>query len=595
MYTPPLKDMRFVLQHIAGMNDLAQFPAYAHATPDVVEAVLEEASKLAAEVWAPTNINGDRQTSRISGNDVLTPDGFKEAYTKFAEGGWNALVCSSEFGGQNLPWALGMAVNEMWQSANLALSLCPLLTQAAIEAIEKWGTEEHKNIYLEKIISGVWTGTMQLTEPQAGTDLAAIRTTAKKNGDHYLLKGQKIFITYGEHGFVPNIIHLVLAHIDGLPEGNDGLGLFIVPKFMVNADGSLGKRNDVKAVSLEHKLGIHGSPTCVMMYGEGEGAAGYLVGEEGKGLRCMFTMMNNARISVGLQGVALSERAYQQALGYTKDRLQGFKLGDKSGKRVAIIEHADVRRMLLTMKATTEASRALAYYAGSMIDRMRHEKDPAAQQLAAARVDLLTPLVKAWSTDLAVETSSLGIQAHGGMGFIEETGAAQYYRDARILPIYEGTNGIQSNDLVFRKVLRDGGAEARRFEDEMRAFLKSLSGKPSDDLDVIATALDKAIGALAETTNWMISHAKSNTDALSASAVPYLRIFSTVAGGYMLAKMAYAAHQELFSNGGEADYYNAKIITARFFAEALLPQIYGLMSPVMGGHQTVMQISNDQF
>ncbi len=394
---------------------------------------------------------------------------------------------------------------------------------------------------------------------------------------------------------MPNIIHLVLAHMDGLPDGNDGLGLFIVPKFLVNADGSLGSRNDVKAVSVEHKLGIHGSPTCVMVYGEQGGATGYLVGEAGKGLRCMFTMMNNARISVGLQGVALAERSYQRALAYARDRIQGFKLGDKSGKRVSIIEHADVRRMLLTMKTTTEASRALAYYAGSMIDRMRNEKDPAQAQLAAARVDLLTPLVKAWSTDLALETASLGIQVHGGMGFIEETGAAQYYRDARILPIYEGTNGIQSNDLVFRKVLRDNGAEARRFEDEMRAFLKNFAGKPSDDLDVIAAALDKAIGALAETTNWMISNAKSNTDAIAASAVPYLRIFSTVAGGYMLARMAYAAHEALLTDGANADYYNAKLMTARFFAEALLPQIYGLMTPVMGGHKTVMQISNEQF
>jgi alkylation response protein AidB-like acyl-CoA dehydrogenase len=594
-YTPPLKDMRFILRHIAGMEELAALTGYEHATPDVVEAVLEEAGKLAAEVWAPTNTAGDEQTSTISGNAVKTPDGFKEAYTKFAEGGWNALVCPAEFGGQGLPWALGMAVAEMWQSANLALSLCPLLSQAAIEAIEKHGTEEQKKLYLEKLVSGVWTGTMQMTEPQAGTDLAAIRTTAKKSGDHYLMKGQKIFITYGEQDFTPNIIHLVLAHIDGLPDGNDGLGLFIVPKFLVNKDGSIGKRNDAKAVSLEHKLGIHGSPTCVMMYGEQEGATAYLVGEEGKGLRCMFTMMNNARISVGLQGVALAERAYQHALTYAKDRVQSSKLGDKSGKRVAIIGHADVRRMLLTMKATTEASRALAYYAGGMIDRMRREKDPAAAQLAAARVDLLTPLVKAWSTDLAVETASTGIQVHGGMGFIEETGAAQYYRDARILPIYEGTNGIQSNDLVFRKLLRDNGAEAKRFMAEMRAFLKNFVQKPSDDLDVIASAMDKAINALEETTNWLLMNAKSNTDSVAAGAVPYLRMFSTVAGGYMMAKMAYAAHQALFTPDGEADYYNAKLITARYFAEALLPQVHGLMTPVMGGQQAVMQISNEQF
>jgi alkylation response protein AidB-like acyl-CoA dehydrogenase len=595
-YTAPLKDMRFVLQNIAGMEGIAQLPGYEHATADVVEAVLEEAAKLSSEVWAPTNGTGDEQTSKMAADgSVKTPDGFKNAYTKFAEGGWNALTCAPEHGGQNLPWALGMAVGEMWQAANLALSLCPLLSQAAIEAIEQHGTPEQKHTYLPKLISGVWTGAMCLTEPQAGTDLALIRTVAKKSGDHYLMKGQKIFITYGEHDFTPNIIHLVLARIDGLPEGNEGLGLFIVPKFLVNADGSIGKRNDAKAVSLEHKLGIHGSPTCVMMYGEHEGAVAYLVGEPGKGLRNMFTMMNNARIGVGLQGVALQERAYQHALAYAKGRLQCTKLGDKSGKRVAIIEHADVRRMLLTMKASAEASRALAYYAGGMIDRMRHEPDTTAAQQAAARLDLLTPLVKAWSTDLAVETASTGIQIHGGMGFIEETGAAQYYRDARILPIYEGTNGIQSNDLVFRKVLRDNGAEAKRFMDEMKVFLKTLSQKPSDDLDVIQGAMSTAITALEETTAWMLANAKSNTEALAAGAVPYLRIFSTVAGGYMMAKMAYAAHQSLFNNDGEADYYTTKLITARFFAEALLPQVYGLMAPVMGGHKTVTQISNDQF
>ncbi len=565
-YRPPVRDMQFVLRHIAGMDGLAAFPAYQHATADVVSAVLEEASKLAGEVWAPTNVTGDRQTSRLEGDTVKTPDGFKEAYTKFAEGGWNALVCAEAHGGQNLPWALGMAVNEMWQSSNLALGLCPLLTQAAIEAIEKWGAEEHKKTYLEKLVSGAWTGTMQLTEPQAGTDLAAIRTTAKKNGDHYLLKGQKIFITYGEHGFVPNIIHLVLAHIDGLPDGNDGLGLFIVPKFLVNAGGSLGKRNDAHAVSLEHKLGIHGSPTCVMMYGENEGATGYLIGGEGNGLKCMFTMMNNARISVGLQGVALAERAYQHALAYAKERVQGFKLGDKSGKRVAIIEHADVRRMLLTMRATTEASRALSYYAGSMIDRMRHEKDDEVKKLAAARVDLLTPLVKAWSTDLAVETASLGIQVHGGMGFIEETGAAQYYRDARILPIYEGTNGIQSKDLVFRKVLRDGGAEAKRFIGEMKDFC------------IGNAAMEGALQALEETTAWLLANAKSDLETVSAAAVPYLRIFATVAGGYMMEKMAKAA---------EVDDYKEKIVIAQFFREAILPQVHGLVGPVKGGQRAV--------
>lgn len=595
MYTAPLKDMRFVLNEIAGMEGLAQLPGYDHATPDVVEAVLQEAARLAHEVWAPTNKAGDREMSKLQQDGtVKTPSGFKDAYRAFFDGGWTGVACTQDFGGQGLPWTLNMAVGEMWQSANLALSLCPLLSQAAIEAVVRHGTPAQKKKYLPNMISGAWTGSMHLTEPQAGTDLAAIRTTAKQNGDHYLMKGQKIFITWGEHDFTPNIIHLVLARIDGLPEGNDGLGLFIVPKFLVNDDGSLGARNDVRAVSLEHKLGIHGSPTCVMMYGENEGAVAYLVGEAGKGLRNMFTMMNNARLGVGQQGVALAEAAYQHALAYAKERVQGTKLGDTSNKRVAIIEHADVRRMLLTMKANTEAARALAYYAGGMVDRMHHGQDAAQKEAAEKRADLLTPLVKAWATDLAVETASLGLQIHGGMGFIEETGAAQYYRDARILPIYEGTNGIQSNDLVFRKVLRDGGAEARLFMEEMKAHIAQFAQKPSDDLDVVATALGKAIDALEETTAWMLANAKSNTQTMASSAAPYLRQFSLVAGGYMMARMAYAAHLALFE-GGDAHFFNTKLITARFFAEALLPHVHGLSAPIMGGHKTACQIANDQF
>ena len=594
MYTAPLNDMRFVLNEIAGMEEIAQLPGFEHASGDVVEAVLTEAARLAGEVWAPTNATGDKQMSKLEGEGVKTPEGFKDAYTQFAQGGWTGVTCGEEFGGQALPWSLGMAVGEMWQAANLALSLCPLLSQAAIEAIEIHGTKEQKEKFLPKMISGEWTGSMHLTEPQAGTDLAAIRTTAKKDGDRYLMKGQKIFITWGEHDFTDNIIHLVLARIDGLPEGNDGLGLFIVPKFIVNDDGTLGKRNDVRAVSLEHKMGIHGSPTCVMIYGENEGAECYLVGHEGHGLRNMFTMMNNARLGVGQQGVALGEAAYQHALAYAKDRVQGTKLGDKSGQRVAIIEHPDVRRMLLTMKANTEASRALAYYAGGMIDRARALADDKAKAEAQARLDLLVPLVKAWSTDLAVETASTGLQIHGGMGFIEETGAAQYYRDVRILPIYEGTNGIQSNDLVFRKVLRDGGEEARRFMGEIKEFLPSLTQKPSDDLDAIHGSLSEAVTALEETTAWIIANAKSNLDAVATSAVPYLRQFSVVAGGYMMARMALASFNALQSPDN-AHFHNTKLITARFFAEALLPQVHGLMTPIMGGNKTACQIANDQF
>ncbi|MFN7114749.1 MAG: acyl-CoA dehydrogenase [Alphaproteobacteria bacterium] len=594
-YQAPVKEMRFVLDHIAGLDALAALPAYAHATPDMVDAILEEAARVARDVWAPTNKTGDRQMSKMADGGVKTPDGFKDAYKQFADGGWNAFVCTPDHGGQGLPWALGMAVNEMWQSANLALSLCPLLTSAAIEAIEKHGTAAQKEIYLPKLISGEWTGTMNLTEPQAGTDLAAIRTVATKNGDHYLMKGQKIFITFGEHDFTDNIIHLVLARIDGLPEGNDGLGLFIVPKFLVNDDGSLGARNDLGVVSLEHKIGIHGSPTCVMQYGEKGGAKAWLVGEEGKGLRNMFTMMNNARIAVGLQGVALSEMAYQHALQYAKDRVQCARMGDKSGKRVAIIEHADVRRMLLTMKANTEASRALSYYAGGMLDLMRHAADETARTAAELRADLMTPLVKAWATDLALETTSTGVQIHGGMGFIEETGAAQYYRDARILPIYEGTNGIQANDLVFRKLLRDGGAEAKKFMDEIDSFLPQLTQKPSDDLDVIRGSLAGTLAELRQTTDWMLANAKSNTEAVAAGAVSYQRQFALVAGGYMMARLALAAHEGLFDGGADALFLNTRLVTARFFAEALLPQVYGLSKPVMGGNAAACQIANDQF
>ncbi len=594
MYQAPLKDMQFALKHIAGLDAISALEGYGHATPDLVEAVLGEAAKLAEEVWAPLNRTGDVQGAKMTETGVKLPEGCKEAYRQFAEGGWNAVTASESHGGMGLPYALGMAVNEMWQSANLALGLCPLLTAAAIEAVEKYGTPEQKKIYLDKMISGAWTGTMHLTEPQAGTDLAAIRTVAKKNGDHYLMKGQKIFITFGEHDFTPNIIHLVLARVEGLPEGNDGLGLFIVPKFLVGEDGGLGARNDVRAVSLEHKLGIHGSPTCVMMYGENEGAVAYLIGNAGEGLKNMFTMMNNARIGVGLQGVALAEAAYQHALSYAKERVQGFRLGDKSGKRTSIIAHADVRRMLLTMKAQTMAARALAYYAGGMIDRMRKSPDDTGKSAAAARVDLLTPLVKAWCTDGAVETASTGLQVHGGMGFIEETGAAQYYRDARILPIYEGTNGIQSNDLVFRKVLRDGGTEAAKFMTEMKSLVKDMDALAGDDLAVIAAALASAIVALEKSTAWLLANAKADMESVAASAVPYLRQFSLVAGGFMMAKGAVAA-QSMLQSGDDAEFLNAKIIAARFFAEALLPQVHGLTAPVMGGHKTAMQIADSQF
>ncbi len=560
-YHPPVKEMAFILETLAPSDD-----------PSMTLAVLDEAARLASDVWAPLNAAGDRLPPVLENGIVRTTPGFKEAYQAFVDGGWNAIVCRPEHGGMGMPWRLGMAASEMWQGANLALSLCPLLTQAAIEAIERHGTPEQRSTYLPHLISGHWAGTMNLTEPQAGTDLAAIRSVAKKDGGHYRLKGQKIFITWGDQDFTPNVVHLVLARVDGLPDGNDGLGLFIVPKFLVNADGTLGARNDVHVVSLEHKLGIHGSPTCVMSYGDSDGAIAYLVGEEGKGLRNMFTMMNNARLSVGVQGVGVMEAATQHALNYAKNRVQGMQ----RGKRVAIIEHPDVRRMIMTMRATADACRALCYYAGAMIDAGD-----------MARVDLLTPLVKAYCTDSAVDMASLGVQVHGGMGFIEETGAAQFYRDARILPIYEGTNGVQSQDLVFRKVLRDDGAEAKKFIGEMKGFLPALKAQPGDDMASIHHALSAALDTVEESTQWILDNGKTEAEQIAAGAASYLRQFAMTAAGHLLARQAFAAQSRLMESGGDADFLTAKIVTTLFYAEALLPQVHGLSGSIIGGHRSL--------
>ncbi len=444
-YAAPLADMRFALTEIAGIDEIARLPGCEQASPDVVDAVLEEAGKLAGGVLAPLNRIGDRQASRLENGVVRTPDGFKEAYAKYVEGGWNALPFPPEHGGQGLPMALSTAVFEMWNSANMGFALCPLLNVGAVEALHAHGTQEQKQVYLPKLVSGEWTGTMNLTEPQAGSDVGALRTRAVRDGDGYRITGQKIFITYGEHDMAANIVHLVLARLPDAPPGTRGISLFLVPKFLVDADGKLGQRNDVRCVSLEHKLGIHASPTCVLAYGDNGGAVGFLIGEENRGMECMFTMMNNARLNVGLQGVAIAERAYQQARDFARQRVQSRPVTATSGDTYPIIHHPDVRRMLLSMRAQTEAMRALAYYTAGAIDRARHYPDSEARAAQQRRVDLLIPVVKAWSTDLGVEIASTGVQVHGGMGFIEETGAAQHLRDARIAPIYEGTNGIQAS------------------------------------------------------------------------------------------------------------------------------------------------------
>ncbi len=459
-YSPPLADMRFALDELAGLPAIAQLPGCEQASADLVDAVLEEAGKLARDVLAPLNDVGDRERARLENGVVRTPTGFKEAYQKYAEGGWNALPFEPEHGGQGLPVALSTAVLEMWNSANMGFALCPLLNIGAVELLQAHGSDEQKRIYLAKMVSGEWTGTMNLTEPQAGSDVGALRTRAVKEGDHYRISGQKIFITYGDHDFTSNIVHMVLARTPDAPPGTKGISLFLAPKFLVKPDGSPGERNDIRTVSLEHKLGIHASPTCVLAFGDNAGAIGTLVGEENRGIECMFTMMNSARLNVGLQGVAIAQRAYQQARDFARQRVQGRPIGAKTA--LPIIHHPDVRRMLLAMKAQIEAMRGLAYVTAGTIDRARHEPDAAAREAAQRRVDLLIPVVKAWSTDLGVEIASTGVQVHGGMGYIEETGAVQHLRDSRINPIYEGTNGIQANDLIGRKLMREQRAGSSR-------------------------------------------------------------------------------------------------------------------------------------
>jgi alkylation response protein AidB-like acyl-CoA dehydrogenase len=593
-YAAPLADMRFALTEIAGIREIAALPGCEQATDDLVDAVLEEAGKLAGGVLAPLNRDGDQQGSTLENGVVRTPEGFKEAYRHYVEGGWNALPFAPEHGGQGLPMALATAVLEMWNSANMGFALCPLLNVGAVEALTAHGSPELQRLYLPKLISGEWTGTMNLTEPQAGSDVGALRTRAVRDGDRYRITGQKIFITYGEHDMAPNIVHLVLARLPDAPPGTRGISLFLVPKFPVNADGSLGPRNDLRCVSLEHKLGIHASPTCVLAYGDGGGAIGYLVGEENRGMECMFTMMNNARLNVGLQGVAIAERAYQQARDFARQRIQGRPVTATGPGTYAIIHHPDVRRMLLLMRAETEAMRAIAYYAAGAIDRARHHPDGTTRHRQQRRVDLLIPVVKAWCTDLGVEIASLGIQVHGGMGFIEETGAAQHLRDARITPIYEGTNGIQANDLVGRKLLRDRGAAANELIAEMRAIDGALADVRGDDLAALRPPLAAGLDALERVTSWMIEAGENDPPHALAGAVPYLKLMGNVAGGWLMAKAALAAQARLAEGAGDTAFHAAKIATARLYAEHVLPAAPALVPAVTGG-RTVMAFDLERF
>ncbi len=590
-YAAPLAEMRFTIDTLASLDGIVE--------PDLADAILGEAAKFAAAELDPLNQPADRIGSVLENGIVRTPPGFREAYRRYVEGGWMGLACDPEHGGQGLPLSLATAVAEMWNSACMSWALCPLLNSGAIELLQAHGSPDQKRLYLNKLVSGEWTGTMNLTEPQAGSDLGMLRTRAvpandERWGEHYRLSGQKIFITYGDHDLTDNIVHMVLARTPDAPPGSRGISLFLVPKFLPDEAGRPGERNDLRALRLEEKLGIHASPTCVMSYGEAEGAVGWRIGEENRGLECMFTMMNSARLVVGLQGAAIGERAYQQARDYARSRVQGQPAGTARGTGddrapPPIIHHPDVRRMLLSMRAATEAMRALTYLAAAAIDASRHKGDEKARFRAARRADLLIPVVKAWCTDLGVEVASTGIQVHGGMGYIEETGAAQYLRDARIAPIYEGANGIQANDLVGRKLGRDQGEAARELFAEMRPMLAELGGKP--EWEPMHRGLVEGIDALERATSYLVD---ADPALAAAGSSPYLALFGTVAGGWLMARLALAAREAVRSGGGEPGFAATKFATARFYAEHFLARAPSYLPAIEGG-ATVVDFDPDMF
>ena len=593
-YTAPLKDMQFAIAEFAGLDSVAALPGCGDVNAELVEAILTEAGKFAQCVLDPLNRSGDKQGAQWRDGVVRAPDGFKDAYAQFVGAGWNGLGASTAYGGQGLPHIVAMPLQEMWNSANMAFCLCPMLTTGVQEALMHHGSPVLLDAYMSKLVSGEWTGTMNLTEPQAGSDLSAVRTRAVPEGDHYRIHGTKIFITWGEHDMTSNIVHLLLARLPDAPEGVKGISLFVVPKFMVNADGSPGARNDIRCVSIEHKMGIHGSPTCVLAYGDGPGAVGYLVGEPNRGLEYMFTMMNHARLGVGMEGIAIAERAYQHALEYAKTRVQGRAIGQHSGDRVTIIHHPDVRRMLMTMKAQTEAMRALGYYAAGELDRAKRHPDAQARAGHQARLDLLTPVVKGWCTEVAVEIASTGVQIHGGMGFIEETGAAQYLRDARISTIYEGTTGIQANDLIGRKVGAEKGATALALIDEMRGIDAALAaaGEPFAGMHC---SYVQAVHALEAGTRWLVEHYRQKPEIAAAVAVPYLKLFGTVAGGWLMARAALIARKRLSAPGTDREFLEAKLATARFYLEHLLPQAVALSQTVTSGAASTLALDPAAF
>jgi alkylation response protein AidB-like acyl-CoA dehydrogenase len=575
VYKVPQKELAFIFDEIINYSEICSLPGFEEASRDMVDVVLPEAAKFFEDVVAPTNHETDKHPAFLKDGEVVTSPGLDPIYRQMVEAGWCCLNGDSNYGGAGFPSVVDLAVQEMLQTANCGFSLLPMLTRGVVHALNQYGTDEQKQTYLGNLISGAWSGTMNLTEPQAGSDLSAVKTKAILNGDHYLISGQKIYITWGDHSCADNIIHLVLARRPDAPEGNQGISLFLVPKFLVNADGSLGERNDVKPVGVEHKLGIHSSPTCTLAFGDDGGAVGYLVGEENKGLQCMFTMMNNARLSVGHQGVALGERAYQQAVAYATDRVQGRASGVEG--RAAIIHHADVKRMLMQMRALTEGGRAMSYYAIAAEDRSSHHPDEQVRVSSAQMVELLTPLVKGWCTEVAMESTSLGVQVHGGMGFIEETGAAQHMRDARILPIYEGTNGIQALDFIGRKCLRDGGEALKVLLADMQATVDQLAAAHGSVVN-LRNRLRHSVEQCQEALNYVLENSSDS----QGIAYNFMMMYGNTVSYWLLVKLAAAAQDRLAA--GETDrFYNQKIATAEFFSTQILPRNSGYLATLILG------------
>lgn len=595
-YQSPTQDIQFALETLANLEKLATLPGLEDATTDVVAQMIEEGGKFFNDELAPTNWDADQAGCSLENGVVRTYEKFPALYAQYRETGWIGAAYDPEIGGLGLPWAVNAAGQEMLFAANMSFSLCPLLSQGAIEAIEAHGSPEQRAKYLERLVSGEWSGTMNLTEPHAGSDVGALKSRAEPQPDGtYRIFGQKIYITFGEHDMADNIIHLVLARTPGAPAGTKGISLFIVPKFLVNDDGSLGARNDAKCIKLEEKLGIHASPTCVMQYGDDDGAVGYLIGPENGGMACMFTMMNNARLGVGIQGLGIAERAYQHALAYAKDRVQSAKIGGSSKDSVRIIEHPDVRRNLLLMKSQIEAFRGMAYHATSRIDIARRADDRDEAAKAQRRVDLLTPIVKGWGTDIACEIASTGVQIHGGMGFVEETGAAQHYRDARILPIYEGTNGIQALDLIGRKLARDRGRAVGEMMDEMQAVVDALNATDHVTLRAIAARLSPALADLQTASDYLLQTAGENMPSAAVGATPYLTLWGTVAGGWVMATEALEAARRLISDTDNRAFLETKLVSARFFADQLLPRSSGLLEAVRSSTDEVIGLDEAAF